>query len=83
MRNKLVRGELLRFGLLWWLSVLMPAVTHITWHDNLGVSLPLVSSNSISSEELTRKESLSSNQLATINMSCNLYHVRTETGHNQ
>ena len=39
----------------------MNAVARITWRDNLEVFLPLVSSDSITNEELTRKESLSSN----------------------
>ena len=33
----------------------MPIVVRGTWHDNFGVSLPLVCSNSVTSEELSRK----------------------------
>ena len=40
----------------------MPAIVRITWHDYLKVFLSLVSNDSVTSEELTRKESLSSNQ---------------------
>ena len=40
----------------------MPAVARITWRNNFEIFLPLVSIDSITSEELTRKESLSSNQ---------------------
>jgi len=53
-------------------SYLMPAVARTTWHDNFEVFLLLLFSDSITSEELTKKESLSSNQSTTINTSsCN------------
>ena len=61
----------------------MSAVAGITWHDNFKVFLPLVSSDSITSEKLTRKESLSSNQSTTINTSCYLYHMRIESSRNR
>ena len=60
----------------------MPAVARITWRDNFGVFLLLVSSNSVTSEELTRKESLSLHQSAAINTSYYLYHVRIKTSRN-
>ena len=76
MYNKPARPAVL-FSL--WLRVFfMPAVT---WHNNLAF-LPLVFSYSVTSEELTRKESLSSNQSTKINISCYLYHVRIKTGRN-
>ena len=50
---------------LWWLSVLIPAVARIIWHNNFRASLLLVSSDSVTGEE-----SLSSNQSTTINTSC-------------
>ena len=78
MCNKLARPTFLRFRLLWWL--IMPGVACITWRDNFKVFLPLVSSNFVTSK--TRKESLFSNQLTTINMFCYLYHVRIKTGRN-
>ena len=53
----------------------MPAVARVTWHNNFGVSLPFVSSDFITCKELNRRESLSSNQSAIINMFCYLYHV--------
>ena len=64
MYNKLARPAFLRFGLplQWWLGVLMPAVARVTWHDNFEVSLLLVPCNSVTGEELNRRESLYSNQ---------------------
>ena len=55
--NKQAWSALLCFGPPWWLSVLMPAVIRVTWHDNFRVSLPFVSSDSVTSEELTKEES--------------------------
>ena len=48
----------------------MPAVARITWHNNFGVSLPIVSSDFITGEELNRRESLSSNQSTTHIQKC-------------
>ena len=49
---------------------LMPALPRVTWHNNFEVSLLLVSSDSVTSEELIRKVSLSSNQSTTIKVPC-------------
>ena len=64
-------------------SFLMPAVACINWYDSFKVFLPLVPSDSVTSEELTRQESLSSNQLTIINTFCYLYQVRIETSRNR
>ena len=39
----------------------MPAVAHTTWYDSFEVFLPLFSSDSVTSEELARKELVSLN----------------------
>ena len=65
MYNKLAQPAFLHFGppSQWWLGVLMPTVASVTWHDNFGISFPLVSCNSITGEELNRRESpIDSNQ---------------------
>ena len=56
----------------------MPAVARVTWDDNFRVSLPFVSSDSITSEELTREESNQQQSSA----ACYLYQVKIESGHN-
>ena len=47
--NKLARPAFSSFGSLsqLWLTVLMPVVARITWHNNFRASLPLASSNSV------------------------------------
>ena len=52
MYNKLARPVLLRFELSWWL---MPSVACIIWHDIFEVFLPLISSDSVTSEDTSEK----------------------------